>query len=60
MKNFLSKKNIELKTINVYEKKISPKKIDFDYDGILFFSPSQIESFFQKNFLKENIIIFCI
>ncbi len=60
MQVFLEKKWIKLKTINVYEKKLSPKKIDFEFEAILFFSPSAIESFFKNNIINENIIVFCI
>ena len=60
MEDFLKKKWIILETINVYEKKLNPKKIDFQFDAILFFSPSSIDSFFIKNNLEKKVIIFCI
>lgn len=60
MEDFLKKKWINLETINVYEKKLNPKKIDFLYDAILFFSPSSIDSFFLKNNLEKKVVVFCI
>jgi uroporphyrinogen-III synthase len=34
--------------------------IDKVYDGILFFSPSAVESFFSKNKLPEQTVLFAI
>lgn len=56
----LSLKGIEVKEICVYETKLTPVAIDRHYDAILFFSPSAVVSFFQKNKLPEGTILFAI
>lgn len=45
----LKANNIDVEEIRVYKTVFTPKKIVKTYDGILFFSPSAVESFFQKN-----------
>ena len=56
----LSKNNIEVKEIVVYETIIVPHQISKEYDGILFFSPSAVESFFSTNTIKQQTILFAI
>ena len=52
---------IELEEIVVYETFETPQKITRkSYDGILFFSPSAVKSFFSLNKLNEQIQIFAI
>lgn len=52
---------IELEEIVVYETFETPQKIKRkSYDGILFFSPSAVKSFFSLNKLNEQIQIFAI
>lgn len=41
--------NIQLQEIIVYETVLTPEKINKDYNSILFFSPSAVESFFSVN-----------
>ena len=55
----LQQNQIELKEIEVYKTKLNPKKFDQEFDGILFFSPSAVQSFFQLN-KSKNEIAFCI
>ncbi len=50
---------IKLDEIMVYETILTSHKIDFAPDGILFFSPSAIESYLQKNIVEDEIC-FCI
>ena len=45
--------------IQVYETTLTPQKIKTPVDGILFFSPSAIESYLKENKIK-NEICFCI
>ena len=47
----LRSKNIDVHEIVVYQTIATPHKIENVYDGILFFSPSAVESFFAKMFL---------
>ena len=37
-----------------------PHTIEQQYHGILFFSPSAVQSFFQKNKLRDATILFAI
>lgn len=50
---------IELDEIEVYQTVPAPKKIDFTPDGVLFFSPSAVESYLKENEIKEENC-FCI
>lgn len=56
----LHENEIEVTEIEVYETKSIPHKIDKTYNGILFFSPSAVESFFSNNKLQERTILFAI
>lgn len=57
----LSKAEIELEEVVVYETFETPQKISRKhYDGILFFSPSAVKSFFSLNKLNEDIQVFAI
>lgn len=57
----LKSAEIELKEIVVYETFETPQKISRKhYDGILFFSPSAVKSFFSMNKLNDEIQIFAI
>ncbi len=56
----LKKNKIGVKEIVVYKTIATPKKIEKKYDGILFFSPSAVKSFFQENKLDEQTILFAI
>ena len=56
----LKKNKIEVKEIVVYKTIATPEKIEKRYDGILFFSPSAVKSFFQKNKLDGQVTLFAI
>jgi len=56
----LKSAGISLHEIIVYTTILSPKRIDDDYDGILFFSPSAVESFFSINKIPKQTILFSI
>ena len=45
--------------VEVYETILTPHKITSDTDGILFFSPSAVESYLQENKIEDEIC-FCI
>ncbi|WP_343622968.1 uroporphyrinogen-III synthase [Flavobacterium lindanitolerans] len=55
----LQKANISLKEIEVYETILTPQKINGPVDGILFFSPSGVQSYLKENTI-ENQSCFCI
>ena len=52
--------NIDLQEIVVYKRFFTPEKISRPYDGILFFSPSAVESFFLRNILPSRTVLFAI
>ena len=54
-----SKANIVYKEILVYQTKLTSQKVKHQVNGILFLSPSAIESYLQENSLS-NEICFCI
>lgn len=55
---YLHQKNIQLTEIEAYKTMLSPLKIADDVSGVLFYSPSGIESYLKKN--EPNKIAFCI
>jgi uroporphyrinogen-III synthase len=56
----LNKNNISVKEIIVYKTIITPKKIEKKYDGVLFFSPSAVKSFFENNAAGSQTVLFAI
>jgi uroporphyrinogen-III synthase len=50
---------VNFNEIQVYETTLTPQKIKTAVDGILFFSPSAIESYLKDNKIKDEIC-FCI
>lgn len=57
--NTLKENGITFNEIEVYETNITSKKITKKLDGILFFSPSAVESYLKSNTIKEEMC-FCI
>ncbi|WP_348824939.1 uroporphyrinogen-III synthase [Flavobacterium aestuarii] len=57
--NALKDANVVFNEINVYETTLTPHKIKSPVDAILFFSPSGVESYLNKNSLKKEMC-FCI
>ncbi len=58
--DILHSHDIEVNEIVVYQTITVPHNISKDYQGILFFSPSAVSSFFQKNKLPATTILFAI
>ncbi len=56
----LREAGIDLREAVVYTTKEQPVKLDSDPDGVLFFSPSGVRSFFTVNQLKEGAVCFAI
>jgi uroporphyrinogen-III synthase len=56
----LRKDSFEVSEIIVYQTILLPHKLEKNYDGILFFSPSAVKSFFQINKIKEQAVLFAI
>jgi len=57
--NTLKQNQITFNEIEVYETNITSHKIKSKLDGILFFSPSAVESYLKTNTIK-NEVCFCI
>lgn len=51
---------ITLSECVVYDTLFSPKKINEHYAGILFFSPSAVESFFLMNKIDQGTVLFAV
>jgi uroporphyrinogen-III synthase len=56
----LKQKDVEVNEIVVYHTIPLPHKVVKDYTGVLFFSPSAVESFFSANKAGEKTIFFAI
>jgi uroporphyrinogen-III synthase len=51
---------IGVEEVVVYETVEVPKFVEKDYDGILFFSPSGVNSFFSLNTIEPDVTLFAI
>lgn len=56
----LKSNDIKVNEITVYQTKKQPTKLEKAYDGVLFFSPTAVESFFSMNILEKNTTLFAI
>lgn len=56
----LRQHGISVQEIIVYHTTSTPHKINKPYDGILFFSPSAVQSFFQTNLVLPATVLFAI
>lgn len=56
----LKSNGIHVEELVVYETIEQPHLISKNYNGILFFSPSAVKSFFVKNKIQPETILFCI
>lgn len=57
--SILIEKNVRFREVEVYKTEINRKQFDREFEGVLFLSPSGIQSFTSKNEIK-NSIAFCI
>ena len=57
--HILKKNNITVEEIECYKTSFTPRKIENKYRGILFYSPSGIESFLKENAASDTTV-FCI
>lgn len=58
--DLLAKNDVGVEEVEVYKTINKGTRINDKYDGIFFFSPSGVESFFQTNILPNRIPCFCI
>jgi uroporphyrinogen-III synthase len=56
----LSREGILVQEVPVYETASTPQKISGHFDGIIFFSPGAVNSFFSANTLQDKTILFAI
>ena len=56
----LSANKINVQEIIAYHNLQTPHDIQEDYDGILFFSPTAVHSFFLMNTIRTNVVLFSI
>jgi uroporphyrinogen-III synthase len=56
----LLKCGVRVREIVVYRSTETPQVVSKDYDGILFFSPSGVESFFSVNKIKASTVLFAV
>ena len=54
----LAKSNIKVNEVEAYQTKFDGVKVDDSVEAAMFYSPSTVESFVQKN--KSEVIAFCI
>jgi uroporphyrinogen-III synthase len=58
--SMLQSAGVIVNEIMVYETSLTPSVVENDFDAILFFSPTAVESFFSANVPKENTVCFAI
>ena len=51
---------INVQEIIAYHNLQTPHDVQEDYDGILFFSPTAVHSFFLMNTIRTNVVLFSI
>ncbi|WP_179334073.1 hydroxymethylbilane synthase [Winogradskyella costae] len=56
--DILSENNIKVNEVEAYETKLDAKKVEGELDGVMFYSPSTVQSFLKYN--EANGIAFCI
>jgi len=60
IEDLLGREHMKLKIHELYETHFSSKVFENHFDGILFFSPSAVQSFFSKNHWNKHTHGFCI
>lgn len=58
--DFLRNNKVKHTEIEVYQTKLMPQKIDLDFDGIVFMSPSAVESYCKMNTISSKMYIFTL
>ncbi|MDP5082093.1 MAG: hydroxymethylbilane synthase, partial [Winogradskyella sp.] len=56
--NILTENHIKVNEVEAYQTKFDADKVEGNLDGVMFYSPSTVESFLKQN--KANGIAFCI
>ena len=58
--DFLYRHNIMVRELVVYKTKETPELVTKHYQGIMFYSPNGVNSFFRVNSIGPNIVLFAI
>lgn len=58
--DILNKNGISVNEVVVYKTEYSPVSVSKDYNGIAFFSPSAVESFFSMNQPEPGVVCFSV
>ncbi|MFL5740505.1 MAG: uroporphyrinogen-III synthase [Flavisolibacter sp.] len=58
--SLLLEKKVSVKEFVVYETLEKPVAVKNDFDGVLFFSPSAVRSFFSSNILRPSVVCFAV
>jgi len=58
--SILNENNIEVNEVKAYETKYDAIKIDDTIKGVMFYSPSTVQSYKQENIATDDMIAFCI
>ena len=58
--DFLYKHNIMVREIVVYKTKETPEQVTKHYQGIMFYSPNGVNSFFRVNTIAPSVVLFAI
>jgi len=58
--DFLQQQRLKLSEVICYENIASPKKVEQQYEGVMFYSPSGVESYFQLNNASSHQKYYCI
>ncbi|HTS45862.1 MAG TPA: uroporphyrinogen-III synthase [Puia sp.] len=56
----LANHGIKVHEVAVYNTILTPQPVDNNYNGILFFSPSAVESYFSANKPEKEVVLFAI
>jgi uroporphyrinogen-III synthase len=57
---YLAERGVVVQEVTAYETIANPVEIEDNFSAVLFFSPSAVQSFFQKNKMADDVIAFCI
>ncbi|WP_040280663.1 hydroxymethylbilane synthase [Psychroserpens damuponensis] len=56
----LAENHIDVTEVIAYETKYDPQKIEDTIEGVMFYSPSTVQSFKKENVAEDHMIAFCI
>ncbi len=60
LSEILEDNHIKVTDIEAYKTVLNPKEIEDAIEGVMFYSPSNVQSYMQKNFARETTTAYCI